>query len=229
MHTGPIYCETGHPWLGIAEPVNFATNAFIIVAAIFAARLIQRSPYKNDTGLWLLVALLACTGIGSFLWHGLRTPFTLALDTWSGLLFLLALVAVWFEALYGLMAGIAATAGFTVAALGSLFVSFRLMMASAPSLRPLMFAPFFLIVTGAGVWLVAATRTRAGQGAARIGMTAIGCGLAAAAGRSLDLPLCPYPPFGTHFLWHILLSLAAYLSIAALLSLKNSGRVTRLM
>jgi hypothetical protein len=35
------------------------------------------------------------------------------------------------------------------------------------------------------------------------------------------LPLCRAVPFGTHFLWHILLSLAAYLGIVMLIRLKT--------
>jgi hypothetical protein len=54
-----------------------------------------------------------------------------------------------------------------------------------------------------------------------VGIAALACGLIAAGARSADLPLCPVIPFGTHFLWHMLLSLAAYLGIATLLRLKN--------
>ena len=39
--TGPIYCETGHPWLGMAEPVNTITNIFILLAAYLAYRRIR--------------------------------------------------------------------------------------------------------------------------------------------------------------------------------------------
>jgi len=38
--------------------------------------------------------------------------------------------------------------------------------------------------------------------------------------RSIDLMMCGIIPFGTHFIWHILLSLAAYLGIVMLLRLK---------
>ena len=38
--------------------------------------------------------------------------------------------------------------------------------------------------------------------------------------RSIDLMTCSIIPFGTHFIWHILLSLAAYLGIVMLLRLK---------
>jgi hypothetical protein len=218
---GPIYCETGHPWFGIAEPVNFATNAFIIVAALLAARLIAQSPQRSSAGLWLLVVLLFSTGIGSFLWHGLRTPFTLALDTWSGILFLLALIWLWLGALYGRVVGLFGTVGFVAAAFGSLVLSFRLMPASDPTLRPLMLLPFFLTVIAAGTGLVAATRRKAGTAAAGLGTAALVCGLIAAVGRSVDLPLCRAIPFGTHFVWHMFLSLAAYLSIVMLVRLKS--------
>ena len=216
---GPVYCETGHPWFGIAEPVNFITNAFIIVAAGFAAEYVAKSPHRRDAGPWLLVGLLLLTGIGSFLWHGLRTPFTLALDTWSGILFLITLIWLWVGALYGRAAGFLGSVGFVAAAVGSLALSFRLMTAATPAARPLMFAPFFLTVVAAGTWLVRATWRKAGIGTARWGMAALVCGLIAAAGRSADLPLCHAIPFGTHFAWHTFLSLAAYLSIVMLVRL----------
>ena len=218
---GPIYCETGHPWFGIAEPVNFATNAFIVIAALLAARLIAKSPQRSNAGLWLLVVLLFSTGVGSFLWHGLRTPLTLALDTWSGILFLLALIWLWLGALYGRVVGLFGTVGFVAAAFGSLVLSFRLMPASDPTLRPLMLLPFFLTVIAVGAWLVAATWNKAEIDTARLGTAALGAGLIAAVGRSADLPLCHAIPFGTHLFWHMFLSLAAYLSIVMLVRLKS--------
>ena len=72
-------CETGHPWLFMAEPVNTITNAFIIIAAILAwpsAEILARGPrpelmdgrdkpgHDDD--------LMACSVIPfgtHFLWH----------------------------------------------------------------------------------------------------------------------------------------------------------------
>ena len=43
MQHGPIYCETGHPWLFMAEPVNTITNAFIVLAAVLAFLEVRRA------------------------------------------------------------------------------------------------------------------------------------------------------------------------------------------
>jgi hypothetical protein len=215
----PLYCETGHPWLFIAEPVNFATNAFILIAAAFAARLVWRAPGRGDAGLWLLVGLLAATGVGSFLWHGWRTAFNLMLDTYCGLAFLVALVGLWAGRLGGRWAGAGAVLGLIGAGAISLTLAFLLMRQTPAAWRALMFAPFFLTVVGFGVAFSIATRRRSSL-AARFGGWAIASGLAAAVARSADLPLCPWMTSGTHFLWHTFLSLAAFLSIAMMLRLK---------
>lgn len=223
MSQFPIYCETGQAWLGIAEPLNFATNAFILVAAALAAKEVRRYSLTADAkapwGPWLLVALLAATGVGSFLWHGWRTALTLMLDTYSGLLFLIALVWVWAGTLWGRRAGFLAVFGLIAGGIASLTLSFFLMMRAPAPLRPLMLTPFFLIVVGLGLAFVRAS-ARHGADAARFGLAAIGCGILAAIARSADLPLCPWVPRGTHFLWHGFLSLAAYLSIVMLCRLK---------
>jgi len=103
---GPIYCETGHAWLGMAEPVNTITNAAIIIAAYFAYRYVKKSRVGFSADLVLLIFLLAAVGIGSTLWHGLRTMWALQLDWVPGVLFLLVLTVLWIRQLYGWYAAI---------------------------------------------------------------------------------------------------------------------------
>ena len=57
--------------------------------------------------------------------------------------------------------------------------------------------------------------------AARLAGTALGIGAAAAFFRSIDLASCAVVPFGTHFLWHILLSTAAYCCVVLIARLKG--------
>jgi hypothetical protein len=45
--------------------------------------------------------------------------------------------------------------------------------------------------------------------------------VAAAVFRSIDLMTCDLIPFGTHFLWHLGLSTAAYLGIVLLVRMKK--------
>jgi hypothetical protein len=106
MHGGPIYCETGHPWLGMAEPVNTITNAAILIAAYYAYRFVRKSQVGFSPDLVLMLILLAGVGIGSTLWHGLRTHWALQLDWIPGVAFLIVFTALWFRQLFGWTAGI---------------------------------------------------------------------------------------------------------------------------
>lgn len=218
MH-GPIYCETGHPWLGIAEPVNFITNLFAILAAFLATRLVMRSPQRHDVGLWLLVLLLYAVGIGSALWHGMRTMLTLALDTAPGLLFLLVLVGLWMGRLYGRLAGVLAPVALITACFATVASVHHLAGPLSGIASPLRFASAFLPVIVLAIGLIVATARRNPQ-AARAGTFALAAALIAATARSVDLMVCPFTPFGSHFLWHGFLSLAAYLAIVTMLRLK---------
>lgn len=224
----PVYCETGHPWFGIAEPVNFFTNALILLAAIAATVRLLREKPSHPTGLWLLVVLLYATGIGSALWHGLRTYWALRVDSLSGLFFLLALVGLWAGQLWGRIRGWLATFGFVVLSVTVLRLSLHLMGDVPKNLRPVMFLPFFIEVIAVGAVLVQVSYIRAGRRAARLGIATVVCGMIAAVGRSLDMVLCAWLPFGSHFIWHTFLSLAAYLGICALMALMASEDESRL-
>lgn len=227
MHASlPLYCETSHPMVFgsfvIAEPVNFVTNVFILLSALAAVRLLLRRR-SSTPGQWLLVVLLFMTAFGSFAWHGIRTPLTLALDSWSGLAFLITLVGVWAGALYGRWVGILAAVGFVLLAGGSFFAGFHVAsLLGGGVVRRLVFVPFFLLVTLFAVVLIRATAARNAD-AARVGFYVLLCGLAAAVGRTADLFVCPWLPVGSHFIWHIFLSIAAYLAFVLLCALARPG------
>lgn len=216
--TGPIYCDTAHMWLGVHEPLNTITNAAILIAAYIGYRHIKRSGLRLSGDLVLLLVLLTGVGIGSALWHGLRTFWALQLDWIPGVLYLLVLTVLWIRQLYGWWAGIfGMLAMVAVALLGVRFLgdSFA---AITPNLR---FAPFFLSVTGLGVLMVAGAWRKFGRGAAMTGMAAVLFGLGAAVARSIDLMVCPVVQFGTHFLWHIGLSTAACLGLMLIVQMKK--------
>lgn len=222
----PIYCETAHPMsfgsIVIAEPVNFFTNFFILFAALAATRLLLRRR-SVTAGQWLLVILLFMTAFGSFAWHGVRTPLTLAMDGWSGVAFLIVLIGVWIEGLCGRWVGIFGALGFVVLAVGSFIAGVHgAMMVGGEIARRFIFVPFFVLVTACGLMLIAATGRR-NAAAARIGVYALICGLIAAVGRSVDLFTCSWIPFGSHFLWHMFLSLAAYLALVMVTELTRPG------
>lgn len=221
---GPYYCDTAHMWLGMHEPVNTITNAAILIGAWVAFRHIKRSGLKFSGDLVLLLFLLTAVGVGSALWHGLRTMWALQLDWIPGVLYLLVLTVLWIRQLFGWSAGIfgmmimTAVSFLGVAKFGDSFA------AVTPNLR---FAPFYLVVTMMGIFMVSAAWRKFGRGTAMLGVTAVACGIGAAVARSVDLVVCPVVPFGTHFLWHIGLATAACLGLMLIVKMKKGANGSR--
>lgn len=221
---GPVYCETGHPWLGMAEPVNTITNAAILIAAYFAYRYVKRSKVGFSADLVLLLFLLTWVGIGSALWHGLRTAWALTFDWVPGVLFLLVLTVVWIRQMFA-----RAAVGWIAGILGMLLMIFLTgwgvrtfgdaLARITPNLR---FSPMFATVTVFGIAMVAGTWSKYGRNAAMLGVTILLFGIAAAVARSVDLVVCPYIPTGTHFLWHMGLSTAACLGVLLMVRIKKA-------
>ncbi|MCX7643707.1 MAG: ceramidase [Rhodobacteraceae bacterium] len=187
------YCERTDAayW---SEPVNAATNAAFLIAALVMWRRVrgQGMPLAE-----LLVAILALIGIGSFLFHTHATAWAAAADVVPILLFILVYIhaanlhfwhmPVWLAAL-----GAAA------------FVPYAMLLAAA--FRAL---PFFGI--SAVYWPVPLLIAAVAAGLARRApATARGLGIGAAilvvslTFRSLDGAVCAVFPLGTHFLWHLL-------------------------
>lgn len=222
QHYGPIYCETGHPFALMAEPVNTISNAVIIVMGLLALRFVLKQKERSRSDLMILVVLLLATGVGSTFWHALRTPLWLVLDWLPGVLFLLTFIFLWLRALYG---SLAAALG-----LGAMFALFRggaLLMRQhwhgpmpAGAGSPLVFAPFFAALFGIGFLFVLATWRKFGQEQAGASFLLLALAAAGAFFRSVDLLACTYVPAGTHFLWHVFLSAAAYHCIVFLSDLK---------
>jgi hypothetical protein len=72
--------------------------------------------------------------------------------------------------------------------------------------------------------MAAVTGRKFGASEARLGLAVMLCAMAAAVCRSIDLLVCAVIPFGTHFLWHILLAAAAYMGIVLLLRFRTKAR-----
>ena len=81
------------------------------------------------------------------------------------------------------------------------------------------------VVVLVGVWLVART-VAVSRSAAMTGVAALGFALIALTARSLDAQACAHLDQGSHFLWHIFLSSAAFLLMLTLVRLGYAGRFT---
>ena len=185
------YCERLGPayW---AEPINAVTNAAFLIAALIMWRRTPGLPMARA-----LCLILAAIGIGSFLFHTHATVWSAMADVIPIGIFILTYLFATNRDIVGwpLWAAALGTAAF---------------LPYAALVTPLFDAlPFFTI--SSFYWSV--PLLIAGYAAAlrrRHPATARGLALGAAilvvslVFRSLDDPLCPHVPTGTHFMWHIL-------------------------
>ncbi len=188
------YCERIDPsfW---AEPINAATNASFLLAALVCWGMLGG---KRDPGARLLTAILAAIGIGSFLFHTFATGWASLADVLPIVLFILAYVYLATTRLLGLpvWAGGAAVVGFFPYAAG---VSAMVTSAVGPLNGSVAYVPVpLLILAYAG--LVAFRDPVAARG------LAIGAGILIVSliFRTVDAAVCDLVPIGTHFLWHAL-------------------------
>ena len=216
---GPVYCETGHPWLFVSEPVNSVTNLAILIAAIFGLRALLRAPRPWPLDVIAMVVVLFGCAVGSFLWHTFRTRMFLTLDVVPGLLFLFIFIYAWIRRLASPVMALTGLGGL-VAAMTVMMGSIRHAAAAGTMTRtPLMFVPVFGLILAGGLLLVALTRKRFGWPLARASLIVVTAAALAALFRTIDLETCAALPVGTHFLWHFGLSTAAYLGIRLTLRL----------
>lgn len=201
---GPLYCETPVSTFSFpAEPINTITNLVIIGYAVLLFFLFQKK--KPNTDLYVLASLLLATGVGSLLWHGYRTGLTLVFDVVPGVLFLLVFIFVWARRVWGLYGGVASLIGFFA------FVWGLTALMGVGERRGPPITVVWATVVGSAI-LFYATRAKYGK-VAWLSMVVVALAIIAFFFRSIDLSVCQYLPFGTHFLWHIFLSTAAFAGV----------------
>lgn len=185
------YCErTGFTYW--AEPVNAATNAAFLIAAVIM--------WQRTAGLPLARALcvvLGAIGVGSYLFHTHAQVWSAIADTTPIAAFILLYLFAANREFWNLSL-------WPALGLTTMFIPYVLV--SYPVLDAL---PFFTV--SAGYWpvpiLIAAyavlLRKRAPETARGL---ALGSGIliVSLTFRTLDMPVCGSFPVGTHFLWHIL-------------------------
>lgn len=200
-----IYCERTSPafW---AEPVNAFSNAAFVLAAVWAA-FEARKRGLNQPILWILIAMAALIGLGSFLFHTHANRWSELADTlpiWS-------FVGVFVLAAMHYVGGMTVARVLRVAGLVAVAVVLTIWLlasgegadAAAQAADPLNGSGQYAPAVGAllafsalswwrksptGPWVWAATATF----------------VASLVFRTLDRAICATFPIGTHFIWHCL-------------------------
>jgi ceramidase len=205
------YCERTAPGL-LNEPLNAITNSSFLIAAWFAWFLAHRMRLRLSPGVLTLIWLSVSVGIGSGLWHTLPNGWTLLLDVVPILVFLIG-----FFWLY--MRSVAHPP--TPLALGSI-VAFLVATTLAQRFGgvlhgALYYTPALILLLILGVFHARKrTTTRFTL------LAAGGVYLLALFFRTIDLEVCSAVPIGTHFLWHSLNGVAAYLAMRCLILSRES-------
>lgn len=206
-YTGPIYCETFLHASGVFpfEPVNTWTSLIPVLFGLLALWWLYRQP-RVDYLAYVLAGLAVMTGVGSVLWHGLRTELTLTFDVLPGLMYFLLITLLWPQRLL-----LSQWWGFaTVAALLTLTIGLSYLLPDANPNGP----PIILFFTTAALAfsLLAVTFSR-NRTAFWWATGMLVAALMAATARTIDLSFCDTLPFGTHFIWHCCLGFAAYAGV----------------
>lgn len=217
-----IYCERLGPGFW-AEPVNALSNLAFIAAALWGLWQARRLQEPNPL-VWLLIALAAVIGIGSFLFHTFANGWSALADVapiWS---FVALYVLVAMNRLGGMRPGRIAL---WIVGTGTAIALFLALREGQPEAQPRGPDPFngslqYLPAVIAFAAFAVITQIRRHPLRQRIlaaGLTF----LASLTFRTLDRDICPGLPLGTHFLWHLLNGLM----IALLLDILIRARLTR--
>jgi hypothetical protein len=215
--TGPLYCETPMTIDGVfpVEPANAISSGVIVLFGIAALVLvIQRNPRAIE--LYAACALLMLNGVGSILWHGLRTRWALALDVMPALVFVLIVAVTWAWRVGPWWQAVSA-AGVLIA--GPFIVQF----AGLGPRTPMRIGLTAALIVVLALWLVARSYSIS-RAAAYTGGAALLSAIAALTFRSIDSFACESIGVGSHFLWHIFLSAAAFLCVYTIVTLDAARR-----
>lgn len=229
------YCERGLDPSFWAEPVNAATNAGFIIAAMAALALLYRQPnHMRTLTRHLLIALVFIIGVGSFAFHTFATRWAAIADVAPIGIFMLAYLVFALRRFVGAnvfwsLIGLAIFIGAMMAA-GRLQcwdgqVGFDLDLPQGARGRCLNGSVGYLPAWGAMILIGGYLSAFApdSQARHRTGPLVLSAGIiftASIAFRSLDLALCQTvtiagTPLGTHFMWHVLNALTLFLLLVA--------------
>jgi hypothetical protein len=197
------YCERTDPSLW-SEPVNALTNIAFPIGAWFAWRLATRQAASVSGGLvCMLVLVMAIIGPGSFLFHTVATRWA----EWGDVIPILVFMLLY---LWLILTCFFLWPGWRkVGLLIVFFIITFYLEAVVPGTflwGGALYLPTILVLIAASTAL---RRMKSPAAPAMLGATAVF--LLSLASRTLDMPICPLLPLGTHFLWHLLNALLLFL------------------
>jgi hypothetical protein len=200
------YCEraSGQFW---AEPVNAISNlAFLIAAGAMVWRLRRRGVGYWD--VWLLAAITAAVGVGSFLWHSLATPWS----EWADVIPIGLFISVF------LLSFLLRKMHLSWLLTLGLFLLYQAVNYAVQLTLPadwLNGSVFYLPTLAALLLISVYSRFTTARSApylfAMLGIFTLSLLL-----RSIDAAICPVFPLGTHFAWHLLNAVVLYLAMRML-------------
>jgi hypothetical protein len=204
------YCERLGPGFW-AEPLNAATNAAFIAAALFALVLWRRAGARDWPALWL-IAVTFIVGTGSFLFHTFANRWSLLADVLPIAVFIYSYFLLAMRRYLGLGPGPAISVTVLFAAFNMSFGPLWLGILPGVTLNGSVGyipAALALFVVGIVCW-VSGVRE-----AGRALLTAACVFALSLLFRSMDDTVCARMPAGTHFLWHLLNALVLGLLMKA--------------
>ncbi|KKR31848.1 MAG: Conserved hypothetical membrane protein [Parcubacteria group bacterium GW2011_GWF2_39_8b] len=204
----PEYCESVAGFWTV-EPLNALTNFAFFIGAYYLLKYIRVNNLKNRLSIFL-TGLMVVMGLGSLLWHSYRSEITMLLDT-------LPIYIFFILALYLFVQVLTKNKKLTIVILALLGLIYYLIFTYIPGLN--IFSGslkyiFILIVLVALSFFI-----RKKYGYDYNFLTPLGIFLVAIMLRTIDIFMCPFFPFGTHFIWHILIAIAMYFGSTLILRL----------
>lgn len=201
------YCERTSAafW---AEPLNALSNAAFVLVALLMVRQLHRAGDRHGD-VWLLAALAAAVGVGSFLWHTLATPWT----EWADVIPIGLFIAVF---LLSFLRRVARLSWSAVALLFAVYQAVNfLVLAWLPA--DLCNGSVFYLPAWTSLLLMA-VYCQYKRAPARTRVLAMWVLFTVSLLlRTADAALCPVFPAGTHFAWHLLNAAVLWLAMRLLL------------
>lgn len=210
MDIPTIYCEQ-FGQIGI-QYLNIFTNIFFIIFSILFIIKIKKINGIIRKRDYFLAILLGLVGIGSFAWHVVPNNLTDHADTLPIILLVLVSLGLILKKIFK---------GTLIAQAGILFIIILagLFLEQLPALNgSLVYVFFLLLLIVISIFLL--NKNKEASKNFQIASIIFFFGIIA---RTSDLILCTYVPFGTHFMWHILVATMGYFLLLGISSLYSKN------